>query len=104
MSLLVLTITSLALIITGIHVTFWPGNIFSSVRELAANGLDKLLGRKWSRYVQKPMWDCLPCMASLWTCVLTWRIDILLMLGVCGFLLIVDNSITHPDDEAETVS
>ena len=90
-----------SLIITGIYTSFQEGNIFSFIRVFYANIFDKAFGRKASRYIQKPLWDCLPCMGSIWTILLswivtenvTWRIDVLLILAVCGLNLIIDRII-----------
>src|ERR1044071_2182900 len=89
----------LGLAITGIHVACWPGNIFSVVREKLATQFDDWFGKKASRYVQKPLWDCLPCMASFWTIYLTLKIDLILILAVSGLLVLIDQNIRHPDNE-----
>jgi hypothetical protein len=88
----------LSLIITGLHVAFQPGNVLSPVRVFLANGLDKILDNKWSKYVQKPLWDCLACMSSVWTIVLTWSFDIRVILAVCGLNVIISRLIER--DEA----
>lgn len=85
----------LALIITGIHVVFLEGNVLSFVRVWSANRLDRYIGLKWSRYVQKPLWDCLPCMASVWGMLLSWSVDVLLLLAVCGLLAIIDKFLNY---------
>lgn len=89
----------LSLIITGIHVVFQQGNMLSSVRVLVANWLDNTIGKKWSCYVQKPLWCCIPCMASVWTIVLTWDVDVFLICAVCGLNLIISRII----EQEETV-
>jgi G:T-mismatch repair DNA endonuclease (very short patch repair protein) len=91
------TVICLALIITAIHVCFWQGNILGFARIWTANQLDKYLGIKWSRYVQKPLWDCLPCMSSVWTIVIAWEVDVLMILAVCGAMIFIDQIIVHPD-------
>lgn len=83
-------IAVLSLMITGLRVATWSGNMLMHPRVWCANLLDKILGKKWSRYVQKPLWDCLPCMASVWTIVFTWSIDIKLILAVCGMNVLID--------------
>lgn len=57
-------------------------------------------GKRLSRYIQKPLWDCLPCMASVWTIFLTWSFDIRLILIVCGINILIDKFI---NDERITV-
>lgn len=87
-----------SLMITGIYVSFQDGNILSPVRVFVANGLDKFLGKKWSRVIQKPLWDCLACMASLWTIALTQRFDIGLILAVAGLNALIDKWFTDEEE------
>jgi hypothetical protein len=77
-----------SLCIVAIHFCFSEGGVFSFVRIAGANLLDKL-GKRTSKIIQKPLWDCLPCMASVWTILLSWSFDILLMLSVCGFNMLI---------------
>lgn len=81
--------------ITGIHVAFQTGNVLSFVRIAVANALDKAVGKKWSRYIQKPLWDCLPCMASVWVLVLSQHVDLGVTLAVCGLNAVIERLITH---------
>lgn len=81
----------LSLCITGIYVSFQSGMIFGDLRAALASSMDKALGKKVSRYIQKPLWDCLPCMASIWVIILTWGIDVLLILAVCGLNALIDS-------------
>jgi O-antigen ligase len=37
---------------------------------MVANEFDQLLGKKLSRYIQKPLWDCIACMGSFWTLII----------------------------------
>lgn len=83
----------LSFMITGIYTAFQQGNVLGWLRIFLANQMDKAIGIKWSRYVQKPLWDCLPCMASLWTIVLTWSVDPLLVIAVCGLNALFDTFI-----------
>lgn len=87
----------ISLIITAIYVCFSQGMILSFVRVAVANLLDKRIGKKWSLYVQKPLWGCLPCMASIWTVVIAWRFDIWLMLAVCGLNVIISRIIERDE-------
>jgi hypothetical protein len=84
--------------ITAIYALFQQGMMLAVVRTKSANQLDKLLGLKASRYVQKPLWDCLACMASLWTCLLSWSINIELMLLVCGINYLIEAAILEADE------
>lgn len=87
----------LSLIITGIHTAFQAGNVLSPVRVLLANVLDRIIGKTWSRYAQKPLWDCLPCMASVWGIVLSWSFNVPLLLAICGLNVIISRSIEQEE-------
>lgn len=93
-----LIVTSFA--ITGIHVAFWQGNICFPFRRLVANGLDRHIGKKGSRLVQKPLWDCLPCMSSVWTIVLSWEVNVIMILAVCGCLAILETTLSDKNESA----
>lgn len=95
------TIAVLSLSITGIHAAFQQGNVLGWLRIAVANWLDKVFGVKVSRYVQKPLWDCLPCMASVWTIVLTVSINVPLILGVCGLNACIERLILSYDGPAD---
>lgn len=82
----------ISLIIVAVHVCFLQGMVLGWLRIWMANKLDKAFGLKWSRYIQKPLWDCLPCMASIWTILLTQHIDVLLILTVCGLNCLIEIS------------
>ena len=58
------------------------GMVFDHLR------FEELLHKRLKNIV-KPLYDCLPCMASFWTCVILWKIDIKAMLIVCGMNAIV---------------
>ena len=87
------TVVLCSLMITGIYVAFLQGNVLGWLRIAAANWMDRTAGMTLSRYLQKMLWDCLPCMASLWTIVLTWSFDIRLILAVCGLNACIDYAI-----------
>lgn len=89
----------ISLIILGIYVCFRQGMILGWVRIAVANKLDRWAGIKWSRYVQKPLWDCLPCMASVWTIVLTWQVNMWQILAVCGLNFLISKAFL---DEADS--
>lgn len=83
-----------SLICTGLYICFQQGNILGFVRIAVANFLDRNLDRKWSKYIQKPLWDCIACMASVWTILFTWSVDIGLILAVCGLNAIIERILT----------
>jgi hypothetical protein len=85
--------------VTAIYLLFQEGMLLGWLRIAAANLFDKGFGMKASRYIQKPLWDCLPCMASIWTCVLSWSIDWQLMLTVCGLNFLIQRAIIQQEDE-----
>jgi hypothetical protein len=88
----------LSLIITAIYTLFSEGNALSWLRVWCANQLDLCFGLKMSKYIQKPLWDCLPCMASIWGIVLTWSFDVKLLLIVCGLNVIIDKILSYGND------
>jgi hypothetical protein len=51
----------------AVYICLQEGMLLGWFRIAGANFLDKHFGAKASRYIQKPLWDCLPCMSSLWT-------------------------------------
>jgi len=67
----------ISLICAGIHVCFWEGMILGK------------LGEKMQHWIFKPVAMCLPCMASVWSILLTMTIDVKLMLAVCGMNTII---------------
>ncbi len=96
----------ISLQITAVYVTFMDGNVLAWLRIGAANILDKIFGSRASRYIQKPLWDCLPCMSSVWTIVLAWPFNWLqdwrLVLAVCGITFILDRIIEYLDVMSDT--
>jgi len=82
----------ISLIITAVYVLFMQGMLLGWFRILTANLFDWLFGLKWSTIIQKPIWGCLPCMASLWTILLTYSFNLELMLVVCGINILIDNT------------
>lgn len=100
----------LSLMITAIYVVFESGMllgrftgpiatvidetcIFCFKMTKAANPMTR--GKIASRYIQKPLWDCLPCMASVWVMLLTWSFNVKLMLVVCGINVIISKFINN---------
>ena len=83
----------LALQITAIFVVFTEGMLLGWLRIFFANVFDRCFGKRLSRYIQKPLWDCLPCMASVWTIVLTGGVNVKLILAVSGILCIVSDKL-----------
>jgi hypothetical protein len=88
----------LSLQIFAIRILFLEGMIFGWIRIIVANLLDWLCGLKWSQYIQKPIWSCFPCMASIWTILLSWSFDLRMILMVCSINFIID-LIIPPYDE-----
>lgn len=77
---------------------FQDGMLLGWFRIGTANLFDWIFGPKKSRYIQKPIWDCLPCMASVWTILLTLEIDIGLILLVCGINSIINKFFEYAED------
>lgn len=96
-------IVIVSLIITGLHIAFAAGNFLSPVRVFVANYLDKGFGQKVSKYIQKPLWDCLPCMGSVWTLIITWHFDLWLIAAVCGLNTIIGRLIEKDEVVLEEV-
>jgi hypothetical protein len=82
---------TISLQITAIYVLFQQGSLLGGVRIWVANFLDKHFDKIKSIYIQKPIWDCLCCMSSVWTIILTWSFDFRLLLCVCGCNCIIYN-------------
>lgn len=95
----------LSLQITAIHVIFIQGELLGWLRIWAANNIDEACintckklklekpvtrGKAASEYIQKPMWGCVKCMASIWTILLTNSINIPLIFIVCGINVLID--------------
>jgi len=72
-----LQLIEISLICTGIHVCFFEGMIFGK------------LGSRMEAWYYKPLAMCLPCMASVWTIVLTQSVNIKDILIVCGMNAII---------------
>lgn len=79
-----LQLIEISLICVGIHVCFLEGMIFERLR--IDRYLEGIVNFQW---IIKPLYDCLPCMASFWTCIILWKIDIKAMLIVCGMNAII---------------
>jgi hypothetical protein len=91
------SIVVISLICTGIHALFLEGNLLSPVRVRIANKLDVLCGKRWSKIIQKPLYDCLACMASVWGLIFA-GFNIPVILAVCGFNFIIARMIEAPDE------
>ena len=76
-----LQLIEISFICAGIHVCFLEGMIFEKLR------IERYINVQ--EFIVKPLYDCLPCMASFWTCLLLWKIDIKAMLIVCGMNAII---------------
>jgi hypothetical protein len=88
-----------SLIIAGLQFAFMQGNVLSPVRVFAANYLDKWFGQKVSKYIQKPLWGCMPCMASVWGLILL-GVNIPAIVAVCGLNVIISQAIDFSEGEA----
>jgi hypothetical protein len=97
---------------TGVHVAFWDGMIASPIRIEVANFLDKYLGKALSKVIQKPLWDCLPCMSSVWG-TLWLLIDgypiespqnlIRSLLVICGMSVIIDSLLPNVNSNPDKI-
>lgn len=104
----------LSLSITAIYVVFERTMLLGWLRAPLATAIDEsciyvfqlilpkdqyynsiLKGKVASRYIQKPLWDCLPCMASVWTIILTLSFDVQLIFVVCGINILIDKYINE---------
>ena len=90
---------------TAAFIIFRQGMLLSRIRIAGANILDSFLDKKTSKIIQKPLWDCLVCMSSLWTIIwliidgeteVTTYINTILV--VCGMATIISSLITGYDD------
>jgi len=88
----------LSLQIIAIFLLFQEGNALSPVRVRVANWLDSVVSKRTSAIIQKPLWECYPCMASVWTIVLTQRIEPGLILLVCGINYLLCKTIVQDED------
>lgn len=81
-----LQLIEISLICTGVHVCFWEGMILGG------------LGERMQHWIFKPVAMCLPCMASVWTVLLMWHIDIKSILIVCGMNTIIASMLQFFDN------
>ncbi len=98
-----LQLIEISLICTGIYVCFMEGMFFYKLRAWIEVLINLILSvfflhkkHGWAtkcititEWLIKPLYDCLPCMASFWTCIILWKIDIKAMLIVCGMNAII---------------
>lgn len=95
-----LQLIEISLICTGVHVCFMEGMILYFLRKnievLLFLFVAAITPFKWinkasdiMEWTIKPLYDCLPCMASVWTCLILWQIDIKAILIVCGINAII---------------
>jgi hypothetical protein len=111
---LLLPALGFSLVIVAIYSLLKQGMLLGWVRILGANFIDWLFlwmhennrpgssrstaaAQRWSMYVQKPLWSCLTCMASVWTILLSWSFNVKLILLVCGINAIIDKLIGDED-------
>lgn len=104
-----LQLIEISLICTGIHVCFMEGMIFSKLRfdvykiyliwhrikfkKLKSTDYidqdDYAIIETAIEFISKPIYDCLPCMASIWTILIMREIDIKSIIIVCGMNAII---------------
>lgn len=82
----------------AIYVSCFEGHIFGKLKAAIATEMDYVFGKAVSKYVQKPIWSCLPCMGSIWTMVISWSFSAKLILCVVGMNCILCRFI-NPEDE-----
>jgi len=88
----------LSLQITAIYIVFQHGMLLGWFRIMVANAFDRMFGKKWSKYWQKPFWSCLPCMSMFWTIILTRDFNINLILVVCGLNTLISFIFPNEND------
>jgi len=86
----ILTALNISLCILAVYACTREGMILERPRAAVQTFLDRVCGYSLSEWLQKPLFGCLVCMASLWTLVLSpvfsvklWDIPIM-ALTVCG--------------------
>lgn len=87
----------LSLKITAVYKCFQPGNVFFSLR----NHIASLLYDTSLRIIEKPLYDCLPCMASIWGTIFYFLsvknnynfIEVIII--VCGMLSVIEHFLTE---------
>ena len=88
-----------SLCITAIHVACWKGNVLFKAR----NTVGKFLYHSDLMWLEKPLYDCLPCMASFWG-MLFWIADgmhhqpILVVLCVSGINCLIETVVHETAD------
>lgn len=100
----------LSLQITAIYILFQDGMLLAWFREWAESYMDETCiffskkfvernpvtaGMKMSKHLQKPVWGCVICMASVWTIIITWSFNVPLIFLVCGINVIIDKFINY---------
>lgn len=98
-----LQLIEISLICTGIHVCFLDGMVFYRFRlcDIVMNAYQNIypsctvkqykLVDSIMTWISKPLYDCLPCMASFWTIVLMQKFDLKSILIVCGMNAIISS-------------
>ena len=87
----------LSLQITAIYLLFQQGMLLGWLRISVANLLDWFFVKdiRISRLIQKPFWDCLTCMAGIWTIILTGTLNFKLILWVCTMNAFIDKLLNY---------
>jgi hypothetical protein len=87
---------NISLIILGVHASTRDGMIFERPRAAIQNVMDRMLGVVWSERLQKPLFSCVVCMASVWSLILSpyfgiaWYNIPAIILTVAGINYFVD--------------
>ena len=87
MSFSLILVAKISLICTGVFVSFLEGNILFQFG-------NKIQDKINNHFILKPLFTCLPCMASVWSIIITMTINIPLILCVCGLNAIIDSIIS----------
>lgn len=96
--------------ITAIYILFQEGMLLERLRSFIERIVDAVCiffakkfvkgnplaaGMKASKYLLKPIFGCVICMASVWTIILTWSFNLPLILLVCGINVLIDKIINY---------
>ena len=88
----------LSIEILAIYLLFREGMLLGWFRIVGANLFDMAFSKQWSRYLQKPLWDCYVCMSSFWTIILTLDFDVKQILLVCGLNFLITKAFDIDED------
>ena len=92
---MITTALTISLIILGVYLSTRDDMIFGKLRAWLQTKMDKVFGVKVSDWLQKPLFECCYCMASVWTLVLSpyfsisWYDIPIMILVVCGINVVL---------------